>query len=286
MLGQNQVVGGTHHVHVPVDVGRSVAGTDAKGRLAGGISGLDHARTAGGEDGCDAVMLHQGAGGLDGRMLDPLDTVLRSTGLDGGVAHDLRGGHGAVLRARVEAEDDRTTGLERDQGLEDGGGGRIGDRSHAGDDADRFGDLVDAHHVVFADDADGALASQIVGDMLAREDVLGGLVFDQTTAGFLNGHLGEHQMLVQGGDGGLGDDAVDLLLIEFLEFVERLQALIHQLIDLGLSRGELLLRSRLGRLFLLLCVCHLKSSSILGFAKRYSFIPHPSASDGYYRAPL
>ncbi|ADB09102.1 hypothetical protein BIFDEN_00352 [Bifidobacterium dentium ATCC 27678] len=25
----------------------------------------------------------------------------------------------------------------------------------------------------------------------------------------------------------------------------------------------------------------MKSSSILGFAKRYSFIPHPSVSDGY-----
>ena len=88
---------------------------------------------------------------------------------------------------------------------------------HAGDDTDRFGDLVDAHDIVFTNDADGLLTGQIVGDVLAGEDVLGGLVFHQTTAGFLNGHLGEHQMLVQCCDGSLGDDTVNLLLIELFE---------------------------------------------------------------------
>ena len=74
-------------------------------------------------------------------------------------------------------------------------------------------------------------------------------------------------MLVQGCDGCLGHDVVDLLLIELFEFVKSLQALLDQSVDLSLGCGELLFRSRLGRLFLL-CVCHLKSSSILwGFAK-------------------
>ena len=200
-------------------------------------------------------------------MLDPLDTVLGSACLDGRVAHDLGGFYGALLRARVEAEDDRAAGLQCDQRLEDGGGGRVGDRGHAGDDADRFGDLVDAHDIVFANDADGLLSGQIVGDVFAGEDVLSGFVFHQTTAGFLNGHLGEHQMLVQRCDGSLGDDTVNLLLIELFEIVKSLQALLDQSVDLSLGCGELLFRSRLGRLFLL-CVCHLKSSSILwGFAK-------------------
>ena len=168
----------------------------------------------------------------------------------------------------MEAEDDRAAGLQCDQRLEDGGGGRVGDRSHASDDANRLGDFVDAQHVVLADDADGLLTSQVVGDMLAGEDVLGGLVFDQTTVGLLDGHLGEHQVLVQGCDGSLGHDVVNLLLIELLEFIKSLQALLDQSVDLSLGCGELLFRSRLGRLFLLLCVCHLKSSSILwGFAK-------------------
>ena len=198
-------------------------------------------------------MFHQGASGLDGRMLDPLNTVLRSACCDSGIANDLGGRDGAVLCARVEAEDDRAAGLQCDQRLEDGGGGRVGDRGHAGDDADRLGDFVDAHDIVLADDADGLLSGQVVGDVFAGEDVLGGLVF--------------HQMLVQRCDGSLGDDTVNLLLIELLEFIKGLQALLDQSVDLSLGCGELLFRSRLGRLFLL-CVCHLKSSSILwGFAK-------------------
>ena len=267
VLGEHQIVGGAHDVNVLVDICRSVASADAEGRLAGGVCGLDHARTTGGEDGGDTVMLHQGAGGFDGRVLDPLDTVLGSACLDGRVTHDLGGFYGALLRARVEAEDDRAAGLQCDQRLEDGGGGRVGDRGHAGDDADRFGDLVDAHDIVFADDADGLLSGQVVGDVFAGEDVLGGFVFHQTTVGLLDGHLGEHQMLVQRCDGSLGDDTVNLLLIELFEIVKSLQALLDQSVDLSLGCGELLFRSRLGRLFLL-CVCHLKSSSILwGFAK-------------------
>ena len=225
-------------------------------------------------------MLHQGAGGFDGRVLDPLDTVLGSACLDGRVTHDLGGFYGALLRARVEAEDDRAAGLQCDQRLEDGGGGRVGDRGHAGDDADRFGDLVDAHDIVFADDADGLLSGQVVGDMLAGEDVLGGLVFDQTTVGLIDGHLGEHQVLVQGCDGCLGHDVVNLLLIELFEIVKSLQALLDQSVDLSLGCGELLFRSRLGRLFLL-CVCHLKSSSILwGIAKVFSVISIHLAMNG------
>ena len=212
-------------------------------------------------------MLHQGAGGFDGRVLDPLDTVLRSACRDGCVAHDLGGFDGALLCARVEAEDDRAAGLQRDQRLEDGGGGWVGDRGHAGDDTDRFGDLVDAHDIVFTNDADGLLTGQIVGDVLAGEDVLGGLVFHETTAGLVDGHLGENEVLVQSGDGCLGDDTINLLLVEVLEFVESLLGVLDQSVDLSLGCGELLFRSRLGRLFLL-CVCHLKSSSILwGFAK-------------------
>ena len=280
VLGEHQIVGGAHDVNVLVDICRSVASADAEGRLAGGVCGLDHARTTGGEDGGDTVMLHQGAGGFDGRVLDPLDTVLGSACLDGRVTHDLGGFYGALLRARVEAEDDRAAGLQCDQRLEDGGGGRVGDRGHAGDDADRFGDLVDAHDIVFADDADGLLSGQVIGDVFAGEDVLGGLVFDQTTVGLLDGHLGEHQMLVQRCDGSLGDDTVNLLLIELFEIVKSLQALLDQSVDLSLGCGELLFRSRLGRLFLL-CVCHLKSSSILwGIAKVFSVISIHLAMNG------
>lgn len=36
----------------------------------------------------------------------------------------------------------------------------VGDRGHAGDDTDRFGDLVDAHDIVFTNDADGLLTGR------------------------------------------------------------------------------------------------------------------------------
>ena len=215
-------------------------------------------------------MLHQRAGGLDGRVLDPLDTVLGSTGLDGGVAHNLGGLDGALLRAGVEAEDDRATGLQGDEGLEDGGGGRVGNRGDTGDHADGLGDLIDAHHVVFTDDADGLLAGQVVGDVLAGEDVLGGLVFHETTAGLVDSHLGENEVLVQSGDGGLGDDTINLLLVEVLEFDESLLGAGNQRVNFGLSCGLLLFWSRLGSFDLLLCFCHLGSSSIfLGYMAKF-----------------
>ena len=256
VLGEHQVVGGADDVHVLVHIGRGVAGAHAEGGLAGGVRGGDHARAAGGQDRGDAGVLHQRAGGLDGRVLDPLNAVLRGAGLDGGVTHDAGGFSGALLGERVEAEDDRAAGLQRDQRLEDRGGGRVGDRGHAGDDADRLGDLVDAHDVILTDDADGALASQVVGHMLAGEDVLGGLVLHQATAGLLDGHLGQHEMLVQRRDGRLGDDVVDLLLVELLELLKGLETLLDQGVDLGLGRRELLLGGRLGRCRVLLCFCH------------------------------
>ena len=64
--------------------------------------------------------------------------------------------------------------------------------------------------------------------------------------------LASTRVLVQRCDGSLGDDTVNLLLIELFEIVKSLQALLDQSVDLSLGCGELLFRSRLGRLFLLL----------------------------------
>ena len=277
MLGEDQVVRRTFDVHIGIDVGRSVAGADAEGGLAGGVRGLDHAGAAGGQDGGDARVLHQRAGRLDGWVFDPLHAVLGCACFDRGVADDLRGGHGRLLGARVEAEHDRTAGLECQQRLEDGSGGRVGDRGDTGDDADRLGDLVYAHDLVLADQADGLLPGHVVGDVLAGEDVLGGLVFDETTAGLIDGHLREHQMLVQGRDGRLGDDAVDLLLIELLELVKGLETLLDKGVDLGFGRRALLLGARLGGRLDLCCFCHEYSSTSCGFIP-LSLPPSPGGS--------
>ena len=53
-----------------------------------------------------------------------------------------------------------------------------------------------------------------MGDVLADEDVLDGLVLEHAAAGLGDGGLGELAVLVERGDGGLLDDVVDLLLVE------------------------------------------------------------------------
>ncbi len=236
MLGEDQVVRRTFDVDIGIDVGRSVAGADAEGGLAGGVRGLDHAGAAGGQDGGDARVLHQRAGRLDGRVFNPLHAVLGCACFDRGIADDLRGGHGRLLGARVEAEDNRTAGLECQQRLEDGGGGRVGDRGDTGDDADRLATssmpMTSSSRI-----RPTVFAGHVVGDVLAGEDVLGGLVFDETTAGLIDGHLREHEMLVQGRDGRLGDDAVNLLLVELLELVKGLETLLDKGVDLGFGRA-------------------------------------------------
>lgn len=250
VLREDEVVRHALHVDVVVDVGRGIAGADAQGRLAGRVRGLDHAGAAGREDRGHAGMLHERAGRLDGRVFDPLHAVLRGTCLDGGVTHDARRFDGALLRSRVEAEDNRATGLEGDERLEDGSGRRVGHRGDACDDADRFCHFVDAEHVVFADDADGFLTGHVIGHVLAGEDVLRRLVFDESTTGLVDCQFRQHQMLVEGGHGGLRHDAIDGLLIELFEFRQRLLRLPDQSVDLGLCRGLLVfhIHSKLGRL--------------------------------------
>ena len=121
MLGKDEVVGCTLDIDIRVDVCRGIARAHAEGRLAGGVCGLDHAGAAGGENRGDAIVAHERTGRFDGRMLDPLDTVLRGACGNGGIAHDLGGCNRALLGERVETEHNRATGLERDQGLENRG---------------------------------------------------------------------------------------------------------------------------------------------------------------------
>ena len=97
--------------------------------------------------------------------------------------------------------------------------------------------------------------------MLAREDVLRGLVLHETTTGLVHGHLRQHEVLVQRGHGGLRHDVVDLLLVELLKLGKGLQALLHEGIDLSLGLGLPLFRARLGGSLGLLRFCH-ESSSI------------------------
>ncbi|MNW59965.1 hypothetical protein D3C74_379200 [compost metagenome] len=142
----------------------------------------------------------------------------------------------------MEREDDGVARLERDEGLEDRGRGRVRHRGDARDHADRLGDLDDAREVVAADHADRLEVGHRVRHVLAREDVLGGLVLEDSAPGLLDRELREAAVLVEGRDGRLLHDAVDVLLGEGVVLLERLEAPVDEGVDLGDS-GEGLARA-------------------------------------------
>ena len=77
-----------------------------------------------------------------------------------------------------------------------------------------------------------------VGDVLAGEDVLDGLVLEHTAAGLVHGGLGELAVLVQRGDGGLLDDVVDVVLGQVGILVQRQHGPFHEALDLGAVGGR------------------------------------------------
>src|SRR5690606_23620964 len=72
-----------------------------------------------------------------------------------------------------------------------------------------------------------------VGDVLAREDVLDGLVLEDAATGLGHRELGELAVPVERGDRGLAHDAVDLGLVEGGVRVERLVRTLDEVVDLA-----------------------------------------------------
>ena len=97
-LGVNDGVDSQLDVGSIVDDDGGVACADAQCGLAGAVGGLDHARATGGQD--DVDVGHDLAGQIDGRYVDPADDLLGSTGLDGGVEHELGCGDSARRQQR------------------------------------------------------------------------------------------------------------------------------------------------------------------------------------------
>ncbi len=242
VLAQNDVGHRAGQLRARLDVGRDVARADAQRRLPARIRRPDHRVAAGRQDERHTGVVHQLPGALDRRLRHPLDAVLRRTRGDSGVAHDLGGLHGAVLRVRVERENDRAARLQRDERLEDRRRRRVRHRGETGDDSDRFGDLDDPEQIVAGDDADGLRVAHPVGHVLAGEDVLGRLVLEDTTAGLGHGGEGELAVLVEGGDRCLLHDVVDGGLVEVLVVEQCLLGLADENVDLadtyGLVRGS------------------------------------------------
>lgn len=65
-------------------------------------------------------------------------------------------------------------------------------------------------------------------DVLAGEEVLGGLVLNDAAPGLLNRHLRQFAVLVEGGDGCLLNDVIDLLLVVVGVLVQGDEGLLDQ----------------------------------------------------------
>ena len=96
------------------------------------------------------------------------------------------------------------------------------------------------------EDADGLVVLNRVPNVFGGEDVLDDLVFVHTAPGLFDGVLGDRHVLVQGSEGRLVHDVIDLLLCEVAELFERGRALVCESVDHRL-------RVRIGRSF---GVCH------------------------------
>ena len=118
----------------------------------------------------------------------------------------------------MRGDDDGVTGLQADERLEDGRGGRVGGRDDSANDTDRLGDLGDAVSVVALDDTAGLGVLVSVVDVLSGVVVLDDLVLENATACLLDGELGQRNTSLVGGHSSLVEDLVYLLLSVLSEF--------------------------------------------------------------------
>ena len=209
-LGVNDGVDSQLDVGSVIDDDGGVACADAQCGLTGAIGGLDHARATGGQD--DIDVSHDLAGQIDGRYVDPADDLLGSTGLDGGVEHELGCGDSALGSSGVRGDDDCVARLQANQSLENRSRSGVGGRDDGTDDADGLSDLGDAISLVALEHATGLGVLVSVINILGGVVVLDDLVLKNATAGLLNGHLGQGDTGLIRSEGCLVEDLIDLLL--------------------------------------------------------------------------
>ena len=74
--------------------------------------------------------------------------------------------------------------------------------------------------------------THIVYDILTRKQILGCLIFKDTSLGFFNGFLRKNTMVIKSGNGAFGDNIIDLFLIIILKIPEGFYRFSDQRIDL------------------------------------------------------
>ena len=127
---------------------------------------------------------------------------------------------GTLLGGRVERENNRIAGFQRNEGFENGGGSRIGCRHNTANHADRIGNFSNTGYIVFADDAHGFQITQAAHNVFAGKQVFRRLILEHAASCFFHRVHGEYTMFVQRGNGGFGNNKVNLLLIQLKKLVQ------------------------------------------------------------------
>ena len=225
-----------------LDEAGHVARANAQSGFAAAVSCLHHAGAAGCQDGSNAGVIHQSAGCVNGRLVDPLNAVLRCAGLHSCFVHDAGCFGRALLCRRMEAEDDGVAGLDSDQALEHRGGSGVGGRGYTADNAYGLRNLNIAFHLVLVKNTNGLLALDVVPDVLGGEHVLDHLVLVHAAAGFLHSHACQLLVLVQASQSHLVNNVVNLLLIQCQELLQSNLSLADKAVDhafdIGLGGGN------------------------------------------------
>ena len=143
-LGAQNTLHRLPHIRAVVDVGRTVSGTHADGRLAGGIGGADHTGAAGGEDQFYLQGFHQLLAALQRRDRKTLDRILGSACLLRRLCHDSGCLPGAVYGLGVGRKDDAAPRLQGNDGLVAHRGGGIGAGHNGSNDPHGYADLPDS----------------------------------------------------------------------------------------------------------------------------------------------
>ena len=236
-IGNHRLLAGAHHAVVKrfrhhnivchlfdvrrfFNISRYVARPDAERRFTARIRSFYHRIAAGRQNRCHARMLHQRGSAFHRRLFNPLDTVFRRTGRNRRIAHNTRCMGGTLLGGRVERENNRIAGFQRNEGFENGGGSRIGCRHNTANHADRIGNFSNTGYIVFADDAHGFQITQAAHNVFAGKQVFRRLILEHAASCFFHRVHGEYTMFVQRGNGGFGNNKVNLLLIQLKKLVQ------------------------------------------------------------------
>ena len=241
-LGVNHGGNGQQNVGGIVDDGGGVAGADAQSGLAGGIGGLYHAGTAGGQN--QVRFPHQLIGQLQRGLLNPADQSFRRAGFHGCFQNNSGGGNGTLFCPGMGTDHNGIPGLQADERFEDCRRCGIRGGDDGGDDANGFGDPLNAEGFVCFDDAAGSGVFVGIVDVFGGIVVFDDLILHNAHSGLFHSHLCQGNPHFVGGDGGGLEDFIYLLLCVFRENALRLAAALQGGGEVGSGSGFVLVHSK------------------------------------------